>query len=126
MVYLIQKIFLDYIKKILPNVSKIEYSDGCAAQYKNKYNFANLCMHKRDFGFDAKWIFFATAHGKSPCDGIGGNIKRITAIESIKRINNNQILHPKEMYTFCKHILATSHSFTFLRKKSVRYELISK
>ena len=60
------------MKKCHPNVSKIEYfSDGCVAQYKNRYNFVDLCMHKRDFGFDAEWNSFATAHGKSPCEGIG-------------------------------------------------------
>ena len=47
MVYSIQKMFLNYIKKHFPKVKKVEYfSDGCAAQYKNRYNFANLCMHK--------------------------------------------------------------------------------
>ena len=59
-------------------------------------------MHKSDFGFDAEWNFFATAHGKSPCDGIGGNIKRVSANESLKRIHNDQILYPEEMYNFCK------------------------
>ena len=102
MVYQIQVVFLTYIKECHPKVSKVEYfSDGCEAQYKNKYNLVNLCMHKRDFGFDAEWNFFATAHGKSSCDGIRGSVKRSTAIES-KRINNNQILTANDMFHFCK------------------------
>ena len=102
MVYVIQKVFLCYVKEHFPSISKIEYfSDGCAAQYKNKHNFINLCMHKSDFGFDAEWNFFATAHGKSPCDGIGGTVKRVTANESLKRTHNNQIINAEEMYNFC-------------------------
>ena len=106
MVYSIQKRFLNHIKLHYPNVTKVEYySDRCAAQYKNKYNFTNLCLHKCDFGFDAEWNFFATAHGKSPCDWIGGNVKRVTPIESLKRTKNNQILTPEEMYHIYQSIL---------------------
>ena len=39
----------------------------------------NLCLHFKDFGLKAEWIFFATSHGKSTCDGIGGTVKRTTA-----------------------------------------------
>ena len=24
---------------------------------------------------EAKWVFFATSHGKQPCDGVGGKVK---------------------------------------------------
>lgn len=104
MVYSIQKTFTKYLKMQFRNVTKVEYfSDGCAAQYKNKNNFKNLCMHKHDFGLEAEWNFFATAHGKSPCDGIGGLVKRVTAVESLKRIQHNQILTPEDMYNFCRN-----------------------
>eukprot|EP00731_Ephydatia_muelleri_P014605 Em0008g325a len=42
----------------------IYMSDGCAGQYKNCYNFTNLCHHEEDFGIPAEWHFFATSHGK--------------------------------------------------------------
>ena len=122
MVYLIQKMLLSYVKKYIPKISKIEYfSDGCAAQYKNKYNFINLCKHKDDFGLDAEWNFFATAHGKSPCDGIGGTVKRITAIESLKRTHNNQIITPEGMFNFCK-LLSSDITFFYLSKSDVDTE----
>ena len=80
----------------ISNELKVEYfSDGCAAQYKNRYNFANLCMHMQEFGLNAEWNFFATAHEKLPCDGIGGIVKRATAVESLKRTRINQIIPPK-------------------------------
>ena len=119
MVYQVQTVFLNYVKLYHPKISKVEYfSDGCAAQHNNKYNLVSLCMHKRDFGFDAEWNFFATAHGKSPCDGIGGSVKRSTAIESLKRINNNQILTPKDMFSFCKQHFSNI-SFFYISKNEI-------
>ena len=45
-------------RTVISSASKVEYfSDGSAAQYKNKYNLVNLCTHKRDFGSDAEWKF---------------------------------------------------------------------
>ena len=65
------------LKENLPIVVKIFYFSGsCAEQYKSCKNFINLCHHQQDFNVDAEWIFFATRHGKSPCDGVGGFVKR--------------------------------------------------
>jgi len=71
MVYEVQKCVMNNLKSQLPNLKKVEYfSDGCAGQYKNRKNFYNLCQHKSD---EAKWIYFATSHGKQPCDGVGAH-----------------------------------------------------
>ena len=101
-VYETQKHVTNYIKDNLPLVSKIYYfSDGCGGQYKNYKNFLNLCNHKNDFGLVAEWIFFATSHGKSPCDGIGGTVKRLTARASLQRPLDKQILSVDKMFEFC-------------------------
>eukprot|EP00112_Aurelia_sp_Birch-Aquarium-sp1_P016223 Seg366.9 transcript_id=Seg366.9/GoldUCD/mRNA.D3Y31 product="ARL14 effector protein" protein_id=Seg366.9/GoldUCD/D3Y31 len=72
-VHQVQKTALDLVRSKLPHLQHVEYfSDGCAGQYKNFKNFLNVCHHKGDFGLSAEWSFFATSHGKSPCDGIGG------------------------------------------------------
>ena len=85
-VYSIQIELTKFIRVNLPHIENVEYfSDGCAAQYKNCSNFLNLCKHKSDFGLNATWSFFATSHGKSPCDGIGGTVKRATTHESLRR-----------------------------------------
>ena len=55
-------------------MDKIYFSEGCAEQYKNHKNL-NLCHHQQDFNMDAEWIFFATSHGKSPCNGVGAFVK---------------------------------------------------
>ena len=91
------------MKKELPHVIDIEYfSDGCAGQYKNFKNILNLCHHVTDFGITARWSFFATSHGKSPCDGIGGTVKRLVARASLQRPLDNQILSMEKMFECCK------------------------
>lgn len=77
------------------------FSDGCAAQYKNKKNFINLCYHKADFGIDAEWHFFATSHGKGPSDGLGGTVKRLASKASLQRPFEDQILTPFQLYLWC-------------------------
>ena len=60
----------EYIKGNYQHVTKVKYfSDGCAAHYKN------FCQHYNDFDLEAEWNFFATSHGKSAVDGVGGTIK---------------------------------------------------
>ena len=81
---------------------KIIYvSDGCAGQYKNCYNFSNICHHLDDFGVAAEWHFFATSHGKSAADGIGGTVKRTATKASLQRPIDNQILTPMQLSSSC-------------------------
>lgn len=102
-VHTFQKHILSRLQSILPNLRKVHYfSDGCAGQYKNRYNFINLCHHQEDFNLECEWNFFATSHGKSACDGIGGTLKRLTAKASLQRTTNRQILTPLDMFNFCK------------------------
>lgn len=56
---------------------KVHYfSDGAGSQFKNRYHLACVIYHSTDFGIEATWNFFETAHGKGPVDGIGGEVKR--------------------------------------------------
>jgi len=48
-------------------------------------------MYSQDFDVKASWSFFVTSHGKSPCDGIGGTVKRSIAMESLRRPLQNQV-----------------------------------
>ena len=94
-----------------PEVDKILYfSDGCSAQYKNFKNFINLCYHHEDFGLRAEWAFFATSHGKSPCDGIGGLVKRTVANRALQR-PLNPILTVKQFIEVCRADLPTISVF---------------
>eukprot|EP00731_Ephydatia_muelleri_P001040 Em0001g1040a len=70
------------------------------SQYKNCYNFTNLCYHEDDFGVATEWHFFATSHGKSAAGGIGGTVKRTSAKASLQRPKEDQILTPAQLYHF--------------------------
>ena len=105
-VHTFQQKVITYIKQVMLSVTKVYYfSDGAASQYKNYKNFCNLVMHVKDFGMSAEWHFFATSHGKSPCDGIGGTVKREVARASLQATTTGFILTPTDLYQWCqKHI----------------------
>jgi hypothetical protein len=49
----------------------VYFSDGSAAQYKNRRNLLKITCHNEDFRVPAEWHFFATSHGKSTCNRVG-------------------------------------------------------
>ena len=113
-VFAMQKELACYLKTNYPFIHTIEYfSDGCAGQYKNFKNFLNLTYHLSDFKLSANWNFFATSHGKSACDGIGGAIKRKIVHRSLAQPFQNQILTARDAYCFCKSSMP-SINFYFL------------
>ncbi|ESN94893.1 hypothetical protein HELRODRAFT_179998 [Helobdella robusta] len=59
-----------------------------------------LKFEQKDFGLKAEWHFFATFHGKSPCDGIGGTTKRLVARASLQASTKDQILNARDFYTY--------------------------
>jgi len=63
--------------------------------------FINLLQ---DFKLAAEWHFFPTSHGKGPCDGIGGTLKRLAARASLQRVNN-PIRSPEELFTWATEAL---------------------
>lgn len=99
-VHLFQRKLISFLKSnVLPSLKKIYYfSDGSAAQYKNRKNFINICNHEKDFGIETEWHFFATAHGKGTCDGLGGTVKRLAAKASLQRPYNGQIMTPLQLF----------------------------
>ena len=102
-VYQVQAEVVIFLEKELPHITEMEYfSDGCAAQYKNFKNILNLCHHLADFGITARCPFFATNHGKSPCDGIGGTVKRLVARASLQRLLDSQIMSMETLFEYCQ------------------------
>ena len=79
-VTLIVEELVQHISSKFPRVDKIRiWSDGCVAQYKNKFNFFQLTQTSEKFGIQCDWNFFESCHGKGPCDGVGGTVKRAAA-----------------------------------------------
>ena len=124
---IIEKI-VSFLKENFPNITNVEYfSDGCAAQYKNCNIFSFLCKHKKKFGISASWSFFASCHGKSPCDGIGGPIKREASKESLRRPADNPIENVQDLYDYCisakfliKPILISGENINLYRINAVK------
>ena len=69
----------------------------------------NLCYHKTDFGFQAEWHFYATSHGKGPCDGIGGTVKCLAAKASLQRTYNSQIMTPRQLFNWAVQNIERVH-----------------
>jgi len=118
-VHLVQKAVINDLMYRIPRLKIIEYfSDGCGAQYKNRNNFLNLCMHKKDFKVSAKWNFFTTSHGRQHCDGIVGTVKHLVAKASLQCNISNHILNAHTMFEVCRgniqHIM-----FFFVAKDEV-------
>ena len=108
-VHLYQQHLMQYMKRKFQRKPKHIYyfSDGSAAQFKNRKNFINLCFHETDFSVSAEWHFYATSHGKGPCDGVGGTVKHLAARASLQRPYSNQIMTPHQLYNWCVDNLKT-------------------
>lgn len=90
---------VEHLKNKHSTINQIIYfSDGAGSRYKNKFNLTNVLYHEEDFGIPAEWHFFATSHGKSPCDGVGGSVKRLASRASLLRSANNQIQSPLQLF----------------------------
>ena len=76
------------------------------------------------FGLKARWIFFATSHGKSNCDGIAGLLKREVAKESLRRPMDKQILDVQGIDEFAKSNLPNIKTFIVTREELDQQRLI--
>ena len=75
-VYTFNKMLLQDLKKIT-TVNELHYwRDGCSSQFRNRFNMSNVIYHEVEFGAEATWSYFETAHGKGAVDGIGEEVKR--------------------------------------------------
>lgn len=115
---------VSYLKCHMSIEQILYFTDGAASQYKNYKNLTNLCYHMKDFQVNAEWHFFATSHGKSPCDGIGGTVKRLVARASLQATTTGQILTPKDLHAWAsEHILGIT--FFYVGSEEIKqHELI--
>lgn len=82
----------NWIQSEVPEVKHVHIvSDGCAAQFKNRFQFSNIANHEADFGHTASWHFTPTGHGKSEVDGINGVLKKQAREESLRLGDRNFI-----------------------------------
>ncbi|KAK3913425.1 ARL14 effector protein [Frankliniella fusca] len=82
---------------------------------KNRKSVANTWFHFSDFGVSAEWHFFATSHGKCACDGLGGTVKRVAYLHSLRATNpGEQITNAIELF-----------NFSVQKIKSMTFELVT-
>lgn len=109
-VHTFQKELVKFLEEKIGKVDKVFYfSDGAASQYKNRKNVCNLAHHFEDFNVIAEWHFFATSHGKSPCDATARTLKREATNASLRRPYDKQITTPIQLYEYAKENMQTMH-----------------
>jgi hypothetical protein len=77
MVYAMIQQLVPMIKEHYSGLTHIHYlTDSPTSQYRNKAIFQLVCDHADEFGVSATWDYLEAGHGKGPCDGLGGSVKR--------------------------------------------------
>lgn len=100
-VYLFQMKLFEFLRSKFDAIDKVTFfSDGAASQYKNKKNFYNLCIIEEEQNCKVEWHFFATSHGKGPCDALGGTLKRMATKASLQRPYTDQILNVQHLFSW--------------------------
>jgi hypothetical protein len=66
------------VVEFMPQVDTVHYiSDSPVSQYRNRSIIKVVAQHEEYFnGIKATWDYLESGHGKGPCDGVGGSIKR--------------------------------------------------
>ncbi|XP_053391572.1 uncharacterized protein LOC123539851 [Mercenaria mercenaria] len=113
-VNLFSKLMFEHISSHVKVEQEIQFSDGCAAQFKSKVPFfhvAETITHKMERAF------FGSRHGKSPCDALGGLIKK--QAETHVRSRKGTIQSAKALYNFCNENLTLHTNEKCEHKKRV-------
>lgn len=77
----------------------VQWTDGCASQYKSKGPFADISCALEDFGCTFEGNFFGSRHGKGPSDGESAVVKHhaATAIKTGAAFINDA----KDLFDHC-------------------------
>ncbi|XP_046548265.1 uncharacterized protein LOC124258241 [Haliotis rubra] len=72
------KYIIQEVKQLDPELKHVHYwTDSPTSQYRNKSIFNLVANHEDVFNITATWNYFEAGHGKGPCDGLGGTVKRM-------------------------------------------------
>ena len=76
-IFAFMKKIIAQIKVSLPSISTVQYLiDSPTSQYRNRHIINITAHHENIFGMQCSWQYFEAGHGKGPCDGVGGSVKR--------------------------------------------------
>lgn len=76
---------LTFMDTLIPEIKQLNsattcihyWTDSPTSQYRNKVIFHTVANHNSLFGLEATWNYWEAGHGKGPCDGLGGTVKRM-------------------------------------------------
>ena len=69
---------LPIVKQCVPDLKQAFYwTDSPTSQFRNKTIFHIISEHKEEYNYIASLNYSDTGHGKGPCDGVGGTVKRL-------------------------------------------------
>ena len=60
-----------------------------------------MILHYETHEIEYEWHFFASCHGKSACDGLGGTVKRLALYACLKEPNAD-ISSAETLFKWCK------------------------
>ncbi len=60
----------------------------------------------------------ATSHGKQPCDGIGGTVKKLVTKKSLQQDTAGHVWKPEDMFSYCQKNIKEIN-FIYLDKEDV-------
>ncbi|WAR17157.1 hypothetical protein MAR_031751 [Mya arenaria] len=104
----------DHLKESIPFSHHVQFSDGCAAQFKSKRHFQHVSESKEP---SMERAFFGSRHGKSRCDPLGGLVKKQS--ETFVRSRKGTIRDAKQMFEFCEANLSLNSGGKCEHKKRV-------
>jgi hypothetical protein len=68
---------------------------------KYRKYFLSLYFHEKDSGVTAEWHFYATSHGKGPCDGVAETVKQLAAHANLQQPYYLQIMTLLQLHNWC-------------------------
>ncbi|KAK7100262.1 uncharacterized protein [Littorina saxatilis] len=78
----------------------IQWTDGCASQYKSKGPFADISHAFQDYGVAFERHFFGSRHGKGPSDGESAVIK--SHAFNATKAGRADIATAEDLYYYCQ------------------------
>ena len=90
-------------KEVMPDLRLIHFiTDSPSSQYRNRTIVNLVARFPTPFNMDATWTWLESGHGKRPCSGLGGGVKR----KADNLIKSGVVI--RDATVFCKHLSESS------------------
>lgn len=107
------------LKLLKPNMKTVHYwTDSPSSQYRNRYIFYTIANHQNIYQIRGRWNYFEAGHGKGPCDGLGGTVKRM-ADEAINQ-GHTTIQDAADFYKWGSTSTMTGVRFLYVPKSETQ------